>query len=99
MRLIAQFTSPFKRDTKRLKKKHVDLEPLYELVDLVLLNTPESIAELTRHHNMHSLKGQWSGSKECHIANAGDWLVVWCEGNGMAVFQRTGSHDEIFMQK
>lgn len=96
MKLTAQFTSQFKRDAKRLQKKHVDLEPLYELVDLVILNTPEAISELKQHHNMHSLKGQWSGSKECHIANAGDWLVVWREGSDMAVFQRTGSHEEIF---
>ncbi len=96
MKLAAQFTSQFKRDAKRLQKKHVDLEPLYELVDLVILNTPEAISELKQRHNMHSLKGQWSGSRECHIANAGDWLVVWREGNDMAVFQRTGSHEEIF---
>ena len=42
---------------------------------------------------MHDLKGDWSGSQGCHVANAGDWLVVWREGNGLAVFQRTGSHD------
>lgn len=94
--LAAKPTSQFQRDVKRLKKKHINLTPLYELADLVIENTPESIAELERHHNLHSLKGQWAGSKECHVANAGDWLVIWREGNGLAVFQRTGSHDEIF---
>ena len=96
MRLVAGYTSQFKRDTKRLEKRHVDLEPLYELVDLVLLNTPEAIETLKQHHNMHRLSGQWAGSNECHIANSGDWLVIWATGNGLAVFQRTGSHDEVF---
>jgi mRNA interferase YafQ len=45
---------------------------------------------------MHDLKGEWAGSRECHIANAGDWLVIWREGNGLAVFQRTGPHDGLF---
>ena len=94
--LRAEFTPQFERDSKKLKKKHVDLTPLKALVALVLLDTDESRDELRRRHNMHSLKGDWAGSLECHVANAGDWLVVWREGNGLAVFQRTGSHDEIF---
>ncbi len=94
--LTAKYTSQFLRDAKKLKKKHVDLTPLYELIDLVLLNTPEAIEELKRRHNMHRLDGEWAGSKECHVANAKDWLVVWSEGNEIAAFQRTGTHSQIF---
>lgn len=94
--LEANFTPQFQRDAKRLKRKHVDLAPLAEVIDLVIQDSPESLNELRRHHNLHSLKGDWSGSRECHVANAGDWLVIWREGNGIAVFQRTGSHDELF---
>ncbi len=94
--LRVAFTPQFQRDTKRLKKKHVDLDPLKSLVELVVQNTPEALEELRRRHNMHDLKGEWAGSCECHVVNAGDWLVIWREGNGLAVFQRTGSHDELF---
>ena len=94
--LEAQYTPQFQRDTKRLKKKHVDLAKLKTVVNLVIENSSESISELKRRHNMHELKGDWAGSKECHVANAGDWLVIWREGNGLAVFQRTGTHDELF---
>jgi mRNA interferase YafQ len=94
--LRVAFTPQFQRDSKRLKKKHVDLGPLKSLVDLVAQDTPESLEELRRRHNMHDLRGDWAGSRECHVANAGDWLVIWREGNGLAVFQRTGSHDELF---
>ena len=94
--LRAEFTPQFQRDAKRLKAKRVDLAPLKSLVGLVLRNTPEAFEELRRRHRMHDLKGSWAGGRECHVANAGDWLVIWREGEGLAVFQRTGSHDELF---
>ena len=70
--LRVNFTPQFQRDEKRLKKKHVDLAPLKSLVDLVARNTPEALDELRRRHNMHDLKGEWAGSRECNVANAGD---------------------------
>ena len=94
--LSAQYTSKFERDVKWLTKKHYDISLLGEVIDLVLEDTKESKETLRQRHNMHSLKGAWSGSNECHVANAGDWLVIWKTGNGLAVFQRTGSHDDLF---
>ena len=94
--LRLDFTSQFQRDAKRLSKKHVDLAPLKAVVALVAKDTPDAREELKRRHNMHDLKGDWAGSRECHVANAGDWLVIWREGDGVAVFQRTGTHEELF---
>lgn len=95
-RLEAQYTSAFTRDIKRLRKKHIDLVPLVEVIDLIIENTTESLDELKRRHNMHSLSGKWSGSSECHVCNAGDWLLVWTTFESIALIQRTGSHDELF---
>ncbi len=95
--MLKQKVSPsFERDVKRLKKKHVDTEPLKEVMLLVLDDTTESKRELRRRHNMHSLKGEWQDSLECHVANIGDWLLIWCVADGFAVFQRTGTHHELF---
>ena len=47
---------------------------------------------------MHNLAGKWAGRRECHVANAGDWLVVWSSNDKVAFFERTGSHDELFGQ-
>ena len=94
--LRAEFTPQFRRDAKRLEARHADPAPLKVPGDLVLQNTPEALEELRRRHRMHDLKGSWAGSWERHVANAGDWLVIWREGEGLAVFQRTGSHDELF---
>lgn len=94
--LKAEFSSAFERDLKRLKKKHLDIAPLKEVIQLVMENTPEAKQVLRQRHRMHSLKGEWLGSLECHVANAGDWLVIWRENNSVAYFQRTGSHDQLF---
>ena len=94
--LRVAYTAKFQRDVKRLKKKRYDLDQLEALIDLVAQNTPEALDELRRRRNMHELKGEWSGSKECHVANADDWLVIWRDENTFVTFQRTGSHDELF---
>ena len=94
--LELEYTPSFNRDTKRLRKRHVNLEPLKDVMRLILKNTPEALAELARRHNMHTRKGEWRDSSECHVANTGDWLLVWATTEELAIFQRTGSHDEIF---
>jgi len=94
--LRANYTPRFQKDVKRLKKKHVALAPLKEVMELVVADTPDSRSELVRRHNMHRLKGEWSGSMECHVANAGDWLLVWAQTDDQAYFQRTGGHDDLF---
>lgn len=75
--LEAQFASKFERDVKSLVKKRYDIGLLREVVRLVLEDTEESSAILKQRHNMHRLTGTWSGSNECHVAIAGDWLVIW----------------------
>lgn len=45
---------------------------------------------------MPDLRGEWSGSRECHVANAGDWLVIWRDEDTFVTFQRPGSHDDLF---
>lgn len=95
--LRADFSPAFNRDLKKGSKRHQwNLDELEEVVSLIIANTPDSLEELRRRHNMHSLKGAWRGSRECHVANAGDWLVVWADDGTTAYFQRTGTHDNIF---
>ena len=96
MSLAAEYSSVFQRDIKRLKKKHMDMGALREVISLVLENTTEAQQVLRQRHRMHTLKGEWLGSQECHIANAGDWLLIWREDKEIAYFQRTGTHDQLF---
>ena len=94
-RLDVEFAPRFKRDYKALKKKR-NMAQLREVVELILKNDQRSREELTSRHNAHRLFGKWAGSNECHVCNAGDWLLVWAVQDGVAVMQRTGTHDEIF---
>ena len=94
--LRPNYTPRFKKDVKRLERKHVDLSPLRDVMQLILDDTPKAKEELKRRHGMHTLKGDWRGSLECHIANAGDWLLIWTTSKDQAYFQRTGNHSELF---
>lgn len=96
-RLAAKFAPAFSRDLKKKAvKRKWNLSDLEAVIDLILANDAESTQILKRRHNMHLLSGKWGGSLECHVANVGDWLVIWCIEGGIAYFQRTGSHDELF---
>ena len=95
-RLRPDFAPKFHRDYKRLVKRGIDTAPLHEVVSLILENTLAAREELVRRHNMRRLSGAWAGSNECHVCNVGDWLLVWAVRDELAIFQRTGTHREIF---
>lgn len=94
--LSVDYSSQFKRDYKRCAKRHLPLEELHKVIGLVAENSSESLEELCHHHNMHTLQGKWRGRRGCHVANAGDWLVIWSSNDKAAFFERTGTHDELF---
>lgn len=96
-RLTAAFLAAFSRDLKKkAKRRKWDLAERERLIDLVIENTPESMEVLKRRHNMHRLEGGWAGRSECHVANSGDWLVIWSSDDKVAFFERAGGHDELF---
>ncbi len=96
-RLTADFSAAFQRDLKKkAQRRGWDLSQLESVINLIIENTPDTLEELRRRHNMHTLSGKWSGRRECHVANAGDWLVIWSSNDTVAFFERTGSHDELF---
>ena len=59
---------------------------LKEVIELVIENSPASIAVLKQRHNMHTLAGKWQGRNECHVANAGDGPVIWSCNGKVALF-------------
>ncbi|MCI1650478.1 MAG: type II toxin-antitoxin system YafQ family toxin [Bifidobacterium tibiigranuli] len=80
---------------KKLVKNHTDIAPLIHVMQLILLDSAESKTQLHHRHNAHALQGDLSGVYECHIDNAADWLLLWERNNTIAVFLRTGKHDEV----
>ncbi len=64
-RLEPDYTPSFSRDLKRLNKRHVDLDPLEKVIELVCRNDADALDELKRRHGMQTLKGKWLGAHEC----------------------------------
>lgn len=57
-RLTADFAKAFSRDLKKnAKRRNWNLTELEKVIDLVVENTPETLEELRRRHNMHTLSG------------------------------------------
>lgn len=82
----------FDRDLKRLKKKHLDLDPL---IDAVFAVAEQNEKQLKVYRD-HALNGEWAGFRELHIRP--DWLLVYfIDGEELVVvLSRTASHDLLF---
>lgn len=94
--LKIEYSPRFKRDYKRLVRRHAKIELLDDVIRLIARDDEESRTQLMSRHNMHRLGGDWAGAHECHVANIGDWLLVWKVCDQTAYLVRTGTHDEIF---
>ncbi len=91
MKYIIKPTTKFQRDLKRVQKRGYDISLLTEIIRK--LANGETLPEKNRDH---SLSGDYSGCRECHITP--DWLLVYEIDNGELILYltRTGSHSDLF---
>ena len=89
--LIPDPTPHFKRDVKRLQKKHYNIDALKTVLDLIAAEDWET---LERKYKNHYLQGNWQGHLECHIES--DWLLRYTIDDEYYYPERTGSHDDLF---
>ena len=91
MKYEIRFTTQFKKDLKRAKKQHKDLDKLFEAVS-ILANGDK----LEESYRDHELTGNYAGTRECHIEP--DWLLVYEIQQSILVLMlyRTGSHSDLF---
>lgn len=87
--LKPEYTTKFKKDLKTAEKRNLDIELLKDIIKRLCLEEP-----LPAKNKDHNLSGDWSGCRECHITP--DWLLIYQIGNGIIVFERTGSHSDLF---
>ena len=88
--LTPDFTTRFKKDYKLAMKRNLDIA----LIDAIINDLINEIP-LAEKHNDHALVGNYAGCRECHIKP--DWLLIYQVGNGMIVFERTGTHSDLFV--
>ena len=87
--LKPEYTTKFKKDLKTVEKRNLDIELLKAVIKKLCLEEP-----LPEKNKDHNLSGEWSGCRECHISP--DWLLIYQIGNGIIVFERTGSRSDLF---
>ncbi len=85
------YTSAFKKDFKRIKKRGYDLKLLHEVISILIAGH-----ELPEKYYPHPLRGNYFGFYECHIKP--DWLLIWKSEpiNKTIEFARTGTHSDLF---
>jgi len=84
-------TSQFKKDVKRAEKRGKELAKLKATLELLIDGKPLP-AELKD----HPLRGDFAGSRDCHIEP--DWLLIYTltENDAHVRFERTGTHSDLF---
>ena len=87
--LIPVSTSQFKKDIKKAKKQDKDFSKLKDVTNRLIEEKP-----LASKHKDHNLTGNYRGRRECHIEP--DWLLVYEVDESEIIFERLGSHSELF---
>ncbi len=81
--------SSFRKDIKKQKKRGKDLDKLKVVVDLLIAGET-----LPARFVDHSLTGNWSGWRDCHIEP--DWILIYKITPDTLTLGRTGSHADLF---
>lgn len=83
------YRTSYKRDLKRISKRNYRLSLLADVLNA--LRAGEALPPARRDH---SLKGEWSGFRECHIEP--DWLLIYQTTTTEVHLVRTGTHADLF---
>lgn len=89
MREIKQ-VNLFKKDLKRVIKRHKDISKLFSVVELLARGKA-----LKRHHYPHKLTGNYKNKWECHIEP--NWLLIYEVTESAITLYRTGTHADLFV--
>ena len=89
--LKVKFSALFKKDYKRIQKRHYDVKALEDVIHLLATGNP-----LPAKYRDHILVKDYAGCHECHIGP--DWLLIYeiREAELLLYLTRTGTHSDIF---
>ncbi|MBE0645841.1 MAG: type II toxin-antitoxin system YafQ family toxin [Bacteroidetes bacterium] len=89
MTLQPIYTRQFEKDIRRMRRRRKEMEKLKLLLSqLVDGKLPDPL------HRDHLLIGNWQGRRECHVES--DWLLIYKPESERIIFERTGSHADLF---
>ena len=84
-----RYTSQFKKDIKRAKKRRKDTEKLKAVIEILVEGKT-----LAARYKDHALVGNYRGARDCHIEP--DWLLIYKIDEEELVLVRTGTHSDLF---
>ena len=83
------YTIQFQRDLRKIIKRGKEIEKLKSII--IQLANQETLEERYRDHK---LIGTYKGRREFHIEP--DWLLIYKVMEKDIIFERTGSHADLF---
>lgn len=83
------YTTRFEKDLKRSLKRGKDPQKLKDIIELILAGK-----QLPVKCNDHWLVGNYANRRECDLEP--DWLLIYFPKNKEIVFERTGTHSDLF---
>jgi len=83
------YTTQFERDLRLAERRGKDIEKLKAILKALIREEP-----LPERQRDHPLTGNYKSRRECHIEP--DWLLIYKLVNGDIVFERTGTHRDLF---
>ena len=87
--LDVRYSTKFKKDFKTCVKRGYKMPLLQQAIDI--LRIPDVLPSKNRDH---SLSGNYSGYRECHIEP--DWLLIYRQEEDELFLYRTGTHSDLF---
>ena len=87
--LTPSYTNQFEKDVSLAKKRNKKIEKL-KILMIKLINEDE----LPIKYKDHPLVGNYAHRRECHIEP--DWLLLYKKVGSQIIFERTGTHSDLF---
>jgi mRNA interferase YafQ len=86
---VPVYTRQFEKDLKRCARRGKNLEKFK-----ILARALVSGDGLDPIHRDHKLAGSYVSRRDCHIES--DWVLVYKISGGQLIFERTGTHSDLF---
>lgn len=83
------YTKHFAKDLELAKRRGKDTGKMKTVIALIVSEQP-----LAPRLRDHALVGQYTDRRACHIEP--DWLLIYKLEPGAVVFERTGTHSDLF---
>jgi mRNA interferase YafQ len=83
------YTNQFEKELDLMLRRGKDKQKIAVVIANLVNHIP-----LEPKHRDHALKGNFKGRRDCHIEP--DWLLIYKIDDDDIIFERTGTHSDIF---